>query len=135
MADDGTSAGPGGADRREYERYDTELSVDWTSGENFLFSYIANISEMGIFIRSDDPVPVGTELKLRFGLDRDAESANGGRLELDGLVVWVNPVKPGGDNLNPGMGVRFVGLTADQRERVVDLVRTIAYLQEDEQAS
>lgn len=128
MADDGTEAGPGGADRREHERFDIELSVDWTSGENFLFSYITNISEMGIFIRSDDPAPVGTELRLRFGLEDEP-------LELDGLVVWINPVRPGGDNLNPGMGVRFVGLTPEQRERVVDVVRTVAYLQEDEQAS
>ena len=128
MADDGTEDGPGGADRRQHERFDTELKVDWTSGENFLFSYITNISEMGIFVRSDDPAPIGTELRLRFGPDETP-------LELDGLVVWINPVKPGGDNINPGMGVRFVGLTPDQRERLVDLVRTIAYLQEDEQAS
>ena len=128
MADDGTEAGPGGADRRVHERYDAKLSVDWASGENFLFSYITNISEMGIFIRSDDPVPVGTELTLRFGLD-DAP------LELEGLVVWINAVQPGGDNLNPGMGVRFVGLTPEQREEIVRVVRTIAYLQEDEQAS
>lgn len=128
MADDGTEAGPGGADRRVHERFDSELSVDWTSGENFLFSYITNISEMGIFVRSDDPEPVGTELRLRFALDD-------GPLELDGLVVWINPVRPGGDNLNPGMGVRFVELTPEQRERIVDVIRTVAYLQEDVQAS
>ncbi|HJL19451.1 MAG TPA: TIGR02266 family protein [Sandaracinaceae bacterium LLY-WYZ-13_1] len=123
MADDGTGAGLGGADRREHERFDAELSVDWSSGENFLFSYITNISEMGIFIRSDDPPSVGTALRLRFGDDDP--------LELDGRVVWVNPRRPDGDDLNPGMGVRFAALTLEQRERIVQLVRTIAYLQGD----
>jgi len=125
MADDGTKRSPGGADRREHERFDAELSVDWASGENFLFSYITNISEMGIFIRSDDPPEVGTELRLRFG------DGDGAPLELDGRVVWINPIKPHGDNPNPGMGVRFSELSPDQREEVVRLVRTIAYLQDD----
>ena len=113
-------------ERRSYERFDAELSVDWSSGENFLFSYITNISEMGIFIRSDDPPRVGTSLRLRFSI----EGAD--PLELAGVVAWINPLRPAGENLNPGMGVRFTDLTGDQRERVVDLVRTVAYLQDEE---
>ncbi len=118
MADDGI-------ERRRYERFDAELSVDWTSGENFLFSYIANISEMGIFIRSDAPAPKGTRLRLRFA------SEDQPALELEGVVMWINPVRADGENLNPGMGVRFMDLTPEQRERVVDLVRTVAYLQDE----
>ena len=98
-------------------------SVDYASGDNFLFSYIQNISEMGIFIRSDEPLPVGTSLRMRFGPEGSE------RLELEGKVTWVNPLKPHGDNPNPGMGVRFLNLTPELRERVVDMVRTVAYLQ------
>jgi type IV pilus assembly protein PilZ len=112
---------PTGAERRKHERFPTSIQVDYASGDTFLFSYIENISEMGIFIRSDDPLPVGTELRLRFG-------PNGALLEMSGEVVWINPLRPGGDNLNPGMGVRFRNLTPDLRERVVDLVKTVAYL-------
>lgn len=115
-------------DRRSYERFEAQIQIDYRSDENFLFSYIQNISEMGIFIRSDSPLPVGTRLDLRFGLDGDS------RLELQGEVVWINPYRPHGENLNPGMGVRFSNLTPDLRERVVELVRTIAYLQEDRPA-
>ena len=92
MADDGIERGPDGSDRRAHERFDAHLSVDWASGETFLFSYIQNISEMGIFIRSEDPPAVGTQLRLRFGDDEGAP------LELDGRVVWINPYEPGGDN-------------------------------------
>lgn len=114
-----------GAERRECERFDFEVQVDIESEETFLFAYITNISEMGIFVQSENPLPVGTELHLRF-CPRGGEP-----FELDGMVVWINPIRIAGDNLNPGMGVRFERLAATQRERVVALVRTVAYLQDD----
>jgi len=45
--------------------------------------------------------------------------------------MWVNPLRPDGENLTPGMGVRFVSLTPEERERVVAIVRTVAYLSGD----
>ena len=68
----------------------------------------------------------GTRLRLRFQVE-DAEP-----LTLEGEVTWINPLRESGDNLNPGMGVRFIELTPDKREEVVGLVRTVAYLHEDE---
>src|SRR5262245_48941246 len=123
MSDDDDSGRPsGGIERRTYERFDTSISVDYSSGDTFLFSYIQNISEMGIFIRSDTPLPIGTHLELRFTPDGQEP------IELGGEVTWVNPYRPFGDNLNPGMGVRFKHLTLEMRQRIVALVRTVAYL-------
>lgn len=116
----------GGIERRQYERYETSISVDYSSGDTFLFSYIQNISEMGIFIRSDNPLPIGTLLELRFAPDGQAP------IEVLGEVTWINPYRPFGDNLNPGMGVHFRDLSAELRERIVELVRTVAYLREEE---
>lgn len=120
MTDDGD-----GSERREHERFDVSIEVDYQDGDTFLFSYIQNISLMGIFIRSEDPLPLGTKLDLRF-------THEGHAISLTGEVMWVNPFRPDGDNLNPGMGVRFVELDPDDREKLVALVRTIAYLQDDE---
>jgi type IV pilus assembly protein PilZ len=111
-----------GIDRRRYERFDVSISVDYANGDTFLFSYIQNISEMGIFIRSDEPLPVGTALQMRFTPEGQEP------IEVTGEVTWVNPYRPFGDNLNPGMGVHFRNLTSELRERVVSLVRTVAYL-------
>jgi len=116
----------GGIERRQYERYETSISVDYSSGDTFLFSYIQNISEMGIFIRSDNPLPIGTHLELRFAPDGQAP------IEVLGDVTWINPYRPFGDNLNPGMGVRFRDLNPELRERIVALVRTVAYLRSEE---
>ena len=114
-----------GADRRVHTRYDTSIAVDYASGETFLFAYLTNISEMGIFIRTNEPLKVGTRLRLRF-VKGEAEP-----FVLEGEVTWINPYKQNGENLNPGMGVRFIELTPDRREQVVALVRTVAYLRDD----
>jgi type IV pilus assembly protein PilZ len=113
-------------ERREHRRYPASIAVDYADGDTFLFAYLSNISEMGIFVRTEDPLPVGARLRMRFPVD-GAEP-----LVLRGEVAWVNAYRAGGENLNPGMGVRFVDLTPERRERVVALVRTVAYLHEDE---
>lgn len=114
------------SDRRIHARFDTTFKVDYASGETFLFAYLTNISEMGIFVRTESPLPIGTSLRLRFHLE------DGETLELEGVVMWVNPVRAAGDNLNPGMGVRFENLALEQREQMVALVRTVAYLRRDD---
>ncbi|MBN1652222.1 MAG: PilZ domain-containing protein [Deltaproteobacteria bacterium] len=113
-------------ERREHERYETSYAVDYASGDTFLFSYLTNISEMGIFIRSENPLEVGSILRLRFHIENQEP------LIIEGEVIWVNPFHESGENLNPGMGVRFRHLTAELREQVVELVRTIAYLGDNE---
>lgn len=115
-----------GKERRIHERYDTSIAVDYSSGDTFLFAYLQNISEMGIFVRTDHPAPLGTTLDLRFHVD------GGEPLVLEGVVSWINPVREGGDNPNPGMGVRFDGLTPEKREQVVALVKTVAYLRDED---
>jgi type IV pilus assembly protein PilZ len=117
------------AERREHTRYDTSIAVDYASGDTFLFAYLQNISEMGIFIRTNEPLAVGTELRLRFHVDESDP------LVLDGEVTWINPYKTTGENLNPGMGVRFKDLTPAGREQVVALVRTVAYLRDDDNSA
>jgi len=114
-----------GPERRQHKRFEASFAVDYSSGDNFLFAYLQNISEMGIFIRTDTPMEVGTELRLRFAVD-DQEDM----LLVDGEVIWINPYRESGDNINPGMGVRFKRLTPELREQIVELVRTVAYLHE-----
>jgi type IV pilus assembly protein PilZ len=43
----------------------------------------------------------------------------------------VNAVRMLADNPNPGMGIRFVDLTSDARVRLIDTVRTIAYVRDN----
>lgn len=107
--------------RRAEERFDVTWAVDCASDETFLYAYITNVSAMGLFVRTEAPLPVGTRVHLAF--------APHGHLAFDliGEVAWINPVHAG-DNPNPGMGIRFLDLGADDRERLVEAIRTIAYV-------
>jgi uncharacterized protein (TIGR02266 family) len=112
-------------DRRSSERIDVSWLVDCEAEDTFLYASITNISEMGIFVRTTQPLSIGTRLTLRFS----APDAPGSYV-LEGTVQWVNEVRPLHDNPNPGMGIRFAELTPAERERIVDTIRTIAYLRE-----
>lgn len=114
-----------GHERRSSERIEVTWSVDCETDETFLYASISNISEMGIFVRTLYPLCVGTRLTLRFAPPRRPEP-----FILLGIVQWVNEVRALADNPNPGMGVVFSNLTPEDRERIVDVVRTIAYVRE-----
>lgn len=126
----GVAEGKGsGADRRKFARFLVDLEVDYGCEDTFLFAYIRDISAMGIFVRTLSPETQGTRLNLRF-----SPPGGGEPLELEGVVIWINPYRPGDrENLNPGMGIQFVDLTPEQRERLTELVKTFAYLGDDEE--
>jgi type IV pilus assembly protein PilZ len=81
---------------------------------------------MGIFIQTTTPKPPGTLLNLRF------RTTDGKRLDVQGRVIWINQPH-GADSINPGMGVQFVDLTAGEREQIMAMVRTFAYLDDEEE--
>jgi type IV pilus assembly protein PilZ len=114
-----------GRERRSSERLEVTWSVDCETDATFLYASIANISEMGIFVRTIYPLAVGTNLTLRFAPPKMPEP-----FILRGIVQWVNVVRPLADNPNPGMGVAFSDLSAEDRERIVDVIHTIAYVRE-----
>ncbi|WP_437964992.1 TIGR02266 family protein [Sorangium sp. So ce260] len=122
---DGEVPAPDSFNRRSSERLDVTWLVDCETDDTFLYASITNISEMGIFVRTTQPLSIGTRLTLRFS-PPGAE----GSYVLEGTVQWINEVRPLHDNPNPGMGIRFVDLTPDDRERIVDTIRTIAYIRD-----
>ena len=112
------------SERRNAERIDVTWAVDCETEDTFLYANITNISEMGIFVRTTEPLEMGTRLRLTFA----PPGAEG--FTLEGTVAWINPVRENGDNPNPGMGVKFVDLKLPERERLVEVIRTIAYLRD-----
>jgi len=114
------------SNRRGSDRIEVTWSVDCESRETFLYASIANISEFGIFVRTQEPLEVGTRLTLNFTPPGSDEA-----FVLHGQVQWVNAVRMLADNPNPGMGIRFVDLTSEARSRLIDTVRTIAYVRDN----
>jgi type IV pilus assembly protein PilZ len=117
-----------GRERREHERVLVNFEVDYKGDDTFLFAYITDLSAVGIFIQTDQPHPPGTHLNLRF------QPPGGPQIDVEGRVIWVN--RPRGetraDGQNPGMGVQFMDLQPSQREQILGLIRTFAYLSDDD---
>jgi type IV pilus assembly protein PilZ len=113
-----------GSERRTHGRFDVTWAVDCVADDTFLYASIANISEVGIFVKSTEPLKVGTKMNLKFSPPGHSE------FRLAGEVAWINPVHKDGDNPNPGMGIRFIELKKEERERLVEVVRTIAYVRD-----
>lgn len=123
---DGGDEPPDSKERRLSERYPVTWSIDCETEDTFLYASITNISEMGIFVRTTDPLSLGTLVTLRFAPSRSSEP-----FVLRGAVQWINPLRPFHDNPNPGMGIRFIDLLPDERERLVEAIHTIAYVRDD----
>ncbi|MCC6554044.1 MAG: TIGR02266 family protein [Polyangiaceae bacterium] len=122
---DGPDAATDSVDRRSSERVEVTWLVDCETEDTFLYASITNISEMGIFVQTTNPLSVGTCLTLRF-----SPPGALGSYVLKGTVQWVNEPHVLRQTPNPGMGIRFVSLTPEDRERIVDTIRTIAYLRD-----
>src|SRR5436190_22272469 len=101
------------SNRRQHDRIDVSWDVDCETDDTFLYASIRNVSELGIFVLTREPLDVGTGLMLRF-----APPGSETPFDLEGTVQWVNPVRVLSDNGNPGMGILFVNITAEDRERL-----------------
>jgi uncharacterized protein (TIGR02266 family) len=70
--------------------------------EQFIERYAVDVSQGGIFIRTKEPLAVGTQMKFAFQL-RDASPLIAG----EGTVVWTRENDPSRPAIAPGMGIRF----------------------------
>ncbi len=87
------------------------INREFASVEQFIAEYVTNISRSGVFIRSDDPLPIGTRVNLRFSVILD-------ELEIiEGVGEVVRVVAPS-QGEGGGMGVVFVELTQVSKELI-----------------
>ena len=91
------------------------VNREFSSIEEFITEYVNNLSRSGVFIRSDDPLPVGTTVDLKFSvIAPDFETIEG-----IGTVVRLQTAP---DGTPEGMGVVFTELTAYSRDLIERLL-------------
>jgi len=110
-------------DRRRTPRIPTFIDVDYRTDGTFLFASIGDISTLGIFLCTGDPLPQGTRLQLHFAAPGVLGAAASDAFELLGEVVWTTR-----DAERSGMGVRFLAVEPSDHVRLLELVRAIAYV-------
>ncbi len=96
------------------KRRDKRITInhEFSSVDNFINEYVVNISKRGVFIKTDNPLPVGTEVNLRFSVIVDDIET----IEGKGRVVWIKKPKNKGDI--GGMGVVFTHLTGYSKKLI-----------------
>ena len=108
-------------ERRGRIRYMAKLDVNFRHGDNYLYCYSTNVSELGIFLVSQTPLSPGTILELSFKYEGSRHP-----IRVTGEVRWI---ETGASGAEPGMGIQFVDLTPELRTQIRSLIRTIAYLE------
>jgi uncharacterized protein (TIGR02266 family) len=92
--------------RRRYRRLTVRLLVDFVTSARVRCEYATTLGAGGLFVESEEPLPAGTRLKVRFRLPgREALH------EIEGRVAWCQPA---GEDARraPGMGVEFTDAVA-----------------------
>ena len=100
-------------ERRREERIPVEVEVRYFSQEGFAIEWITNISKGGLFIKSENPLPPGTPLKITFSVPgKDVP------IELGGVVRW--SVSPSSSpSVIPGMGIQITEID-DKSRKILD---------------
>ena len=109
-------------DRRREARAPIELKVEYKRLNTFFYDYTKNISKGGTFIKTEKPLDVGTIFLFKLMLPSQSTP-----LALRGEVRWVvkdgAPLPPQVEaGHDPGMGIKFVYDTPDQREQLEQIV-------------
>lgn len=99
---------------RRFERVPFALEVEFRTAGAFLVAYSTNLSKGGMFIETNDPLPVGKEVALRFNVPGE------GTIEVQGVVAWVQAWTTEGRP--QGMGVRFEHLDGRHGEAIDRIV-------------
>jgi type IV pilus assembly protein PilZ len=105
------------AERRRSIRADLIVRVDYATVDEMFSEFTRDINEGGLFIETEKPRPVGTDVTLHFNLPGSDE-----------MVITVGRVvrhSPGGGNAPPGMGIEFDELSSDDRVKIDSIIRAL----------
>lgn len=96
-------------DRRTDARQ--SINREFASVDEFISEYVTNLSRSGVFIKSDEPLPIGTRVNLKFTVIVEELET------IEGIGEVVRAVHPG-EGVTPGMGVVFIELSSISRHLV-----------------
>jgi uncharacterized protein (TIGR02266 family) len=102
-------------EKRKSFRVESNINVRLGELPGFKNYLIKNISGGGVFIETDEQLPMGTELTLHLELPDHDEA-----LKLKGRVVWINPKDL--THLKKGVGIEFDKLDSAQQESIEQLI-------------
>ena len=124
-------------ERRRSPRYEVVLKVRFETKKAFQDAIVHSLSSDGLYLVTEDPFDVGRRFRIEIALPKKRQWIKG-----TCEVVWVNLIETKAypkwiyeaeilkdvapQQLNKGMGVRFVQLSPKYRKRVDDYLGAVA---------
>lgn len=110
--------------RRSSPRIPLAVSVAyWVQDQKREEAYVVeavNVGEGGIFLKTDLPLGIGTEVHLEFSIP-----GSGQELQLMGKVVWSKEEIVGEEKRVVGKGIRFTECDNLTRERLAEYMESV----------
>ena len=108
-----SSAKEAAADKDQRTTGRVTINKEFESFDAFIQEYVTNISRTGVFVKSKQPLPIGTKVNLKFTVIMDDIET----IEGVGEVVRV-------EHEPPGMGVVFTELS-QYSKHLIDRLLTV----------
>jgi type IV pilus assembly protein PilZ len=112
-------ADPAGGPSRLHQRYEVEIWVDFSTLDLEMSGYVLNVSEGGVFVRSDRPLPLDADVDLVLTLP------TGYTVQARGRVVWNHDLTKEAPQGMGGSGIRFVDMPPEDRALLHDYVDSL----------
>ncbi len=104
-------------ERRRSRRASIIVRIDYATVDEIFTEFTRDINEGGLFIETEKPKPIGTEVAMHFALPGSDEV-----VQTIGRVVRISS---GEDAPSAGMGIEFDELEDEDRRKINDIVRSL----------
>jgi len=103
--------------RRKYVRVALYVEMFVTYKGMLYKLYTGNLSQGGMFIKTTEPFPAGSDVKISFPLEKES------RIHLKGVVVHTKPPSADITKHQPGMAIKFTEVGDAERKILISLAR------------
>ena len=93
---------------RRFRRRKVRVLVDFQGSTGVRYEYATTLSAGGLFIETEEPIDIGTPIRVRFRLPESDQVH-----QVEGRVAWHQRTRSGAPITRaPGMGIEFLDATA-----------------------
>jgi type IV pilus assembly protein PilZ len=96
--------------KRESPRIATNIEIKFREKGSFLRSYMLNVNNGGLFLKTEKPLAIDAEVTMQIQLPDDKEV-----MTVEGRVVWTNSKSKA---FPLGMGIQFTKIMPEHQEKV-----------------
>ena len=115
---DATTTKGGTREDRVDHRVPIQLLVDYRSGGNYLFDFCRDMGSGGVFIETNSPLAVGSDMELTFTIPDSKET-----LRTVGKVIWSQAPIHDRRDISVGMGVQFTDFSEQNRKTLDSFIQ------------